>query len=334
VEAATGWHADRVTRAGLSKMSDRVHSVTVAVSAPGERLDVYLRAHFPTVSRGTLQKLIDTGDIKVNAHEVKPTYSPKAGDVITVTWPEPKKLELTPEEIPLDILFEDSDLLVLNKAPDLVVHPGAGNYEHTLVNALLHHCKGELSGIAGYARPGIVHRLDKDTSGCLVIAKNDTAHLGLSDQFRNRSVEKIYHAILCGDLPRASGEISAAIARHPSHRRSMTVVEEGRGREARTSYRILERLHCATLVQVVLHTGRTHQIRVHFQHLGFPLVGDRIYGGKQNVRLCAQTNYTAERQLLHSYSLTFKHPRTSEPVSATAPWPEDFKSAVLTLRKN
>ena len=227
------------------------------ISLPGERLDAFLRTKFPAVSRGTLQKLIDTGDIKVNEKQVKPTYSPKAGDIISVHWPEPKKLELTPEEIPLNVLYEDADLIVLNKPPDLVVHPGAGNYEHTLVNALLHHCAGELSGIAGYARPGIVHRLDKDTSGCLVIAKNDTAHLGLSDQFRNRTVEKIYHAILCGEIPKAAGEIQAPIARHPSHRRTMTVSEVGKGRDARTSYRILERLRSATLVQVVLHTGRT-----------------------------------------------------------------------------
>lgn len=314
-------------------MSDRTDSITVETSLPGERLDAFLRTQFPAVSRGTLQKLIDTGDIKVNNREVKPTYSPKSGDVINIHWPEPKKLEIVAEEIPLNILYEDSDLIVINKPPDLVVHPGAGNYEHTLVNALLHHCHGQLSGIAGYARPGIVHRLDKDTSGCLVIAKNDLAHIGLSDQFRNRTVEKIYHAILCGELPKAAGEIQAAIARHPSHRRTMTVTEAGKGREARTSFRILERLRCATLVQVVLHTGRTHQIRVHFQHLGFPLAGDRVYGGRQSVRLRTQTNYTAARQMLHSYSLTFKHPRTGKAVSATAPWPDDFKEAVLTLRK-
>jgi 23S rRNA pseudouridine1911/1915/1917 synthase len=315
-------------------MSERKDSVAVEISEPGERLDVYLRGRFPDVSRGTLQKLIDTGDIKVNGREVKPTYSPKAGDEITIQWPEPKKLELLPEQIPLEILYEDSDLLVLNKQPGLVVHPGAGNYEHTLVNALLHHCEGELSGIAGYARPGIVHRLDKDTSGCLVIAKNDVAHLGLSDQFRNRTTEKIYHAILCGDLPNAKGEISAALTRHPSHRRTMTVAEKGKGREARTSYRILERLRNATLVQVVLHTGRTHQIRVHFQHLGFSLAGDRVYGGKQNVRLKTQTGFTAARQMLHAYSLTFHHPRTGKAIQCTAPWPEDFKNAILALRKD
>lgn len=314
-------------------MPNRTDSITVEHSLPGERLDAFLRTQFPAVSRGTLQKLIDTGDIKVNGREVKPTYSPKSGDVIDIHWPEPKKLDLEPEAIPLNILYEDSDLLVLNKQPDLVVHPGAGNYEHTLVNALLHHCEGQLSGIAGYARPGIVHRLDKDTSGCLVIAKNDTAHIGLSDQFRNRTVEKIYHAILCGELPKISGEIQASIARHPTRRRTMTVADPGKGREARTSFRILERLRSATLVQVVLHTGRTHQIRVHFQHLGFPLAGDAVYGGKQNARLRSQTNYTAPRQLLHSYSLTFKHPRTGKPISATAPWPDDFQSAVLNLRK-
>jgi 23S rRNA pseudouridine1911/1915/1917 synthase len=314
-------------------MSERTETITVETSQPGERLDVYLRARFPDTSRGTLQKLIDTGDVKVNNHDVKPTYSPKAGDVLTIHWPEPKKLDLLPEQIPLEILHEDSDLLVINKQPGLVVHPGAGNYEHTLVNALLHHCHGQLSGIAGYARPGIVHRLDKDTSGCLAIAKNDTAHLGLSDQFRNRTIEKIYHAILCGDLPTPRGEISAAIARHPAKRRSMTIVASGKGREARTSYRILERLRSATLVQVVLHTGRTHQIRVHFQHLGFPLAGDRVYGGKQNVRLKAQTGFNADRQMLHSYSLTFQHPRTGKAINCTAPWPEDFKAAVVSLRK-
>jgi 23S rRNA pseudouridine1911/1915/1917 synthase len=313
-------------------MGQREDSLTVESALPGERLDVYLRGVFKQVSRGTLQKLIDTGDIKVNGRDVKPTYSPRIGDVITVTWPEPKKLELTPEEIPLQILYEDDDLLVLNKQPGLVVHPGAGNYEHTLVNALLHHCGATLSGIAGYARPGIVHRLDKDTSGCLVIAKNDTAHLGLSEQFKGRSVEKIYHAILCGELPRTVGEIRAAIARHPSHRRCMTVVEEGKGRTAHTSYRVLERLHGATLVQVNLHTGRTHQIRVHFQHLGYPLAGDKTYGGRQNVKLRQTTNYTAPRQMLHSFSLTFKHPRSGKEISAKAPWPEDFKKGLEELR--
>jgi 23S rRNA pseudouridine1911/1915/1917 synthase len=314
-------------------MTETETSHTVESSQPGERLDLYLKTVFPMAWRGSLQKLIVTGYINVNGREVKPTYSPKAGDIITVYWPPPKRLDLLPEEIPLHILYEDSDLLVLNKQPGLVVHPGAGNYDHTLVNALLHHCEGQLSGIAGYARPGIVHRLDKDTSGCLVIAKNDTAHLGLSDQFRNRTTQKVYHAILCGDLPNSRGEITATIGRHPSHRRTMTVVDPGKGREAKTGYRIVERLRSATLVQVLLHTGRTHQIRVHFQHLGYPLVGDRIYGGRQNARLKVQTNYAAPRQMLHAYSLTFDHPRTAKTISCTAPWPDDFQSALLALRK-
>src|SRR5436190_11518730 len=190
-------------------MSERTDSITVDQSLPDERLDVFLRSKFPQVSRGTLQKLIDTGDVQVNGKKVKATYAPRAADIIHITWPEPKRLNLAPEQIPLHVLYEDRDLIVINKPAGLVVHPGSGNYEHTLVNALLHHCAGELSGIAGYARPGIVHRLDKETSGCLVIAKNDIAHLGLSDQFRQRTMEKIYHGILCGDLPAPRGEISA-----------------------------------------------------------------------------------------------------------------------------
>src|SRR5436189_2884696 len=184
----------------------------------------------------------------------------------------------------LDMLYEDDCLLVLNKPSGLVVHPAAGNEEHTLVNALLHHCKGELSGIGGVARPGIVHRLDKETSGCLVVAKTDETHVALSAQFAGRKVEKIYHALVCGEMQRDKGEIRAAIARHSSHRKRMAVNDDS-GREARTSYRVLERLRSATLVEAGLHTGRTHQIRVHFQFLGFPLVGDLTYGQRQNRRL-------------------------------------------------
>ncbi|MGV3772475.1 MAG: RluA family pseudouridine synthase [Verrucomicrobiales bacterium] len=305
--------------------------ITVELSLPGERLDAYLRTHIPSVSRGSLQKLIDTGDILVNGKKVKPTHAPKAGDVIEINWPEPKALEMEAEEIPLDILFEDKHLLVLNKPPGLVVHPGAGHREHTLVNALLHHCKGQLSGIAGVARPGIVHRLDKDTSGCIAIAKNDEAHLGLSAQFKARTVEKIYHALLCGELPKATGDIKAAIARHPTQRKVMTVVA-GKGRDSHTAYRILERLKWSTLVEVALLTGRTHQIRVHFQHLGFPLVGDSIYGGRQNARLKSLAGLAASRQMLHSYSLSFNHPVSAERISCQAPWPEDFQKTCLALR--
>src|SRR5689334_13754710 len=262
-------------------MSSRTDVVTIEKSLPSERLDAYLRTRFPAVSRGAIQRLIEEGHIRVNGRLVKPTHTPRAGEQVEVHWPEARPAIAQPEEIPLDVLFEDDALLVLNKPPGLVVHPAAGHEEHTLVNALLHHCAGKLSGIGGVARPGIVHRLDKETSGCLVVAKTDEAHVALSSQFASRKVEKIYHAILCGELPREKGEIRAAIARHASHRKRMAV-DEDMGRPARTTYQLLERLNGATLAEAVLHTGRTHQIRVHFQHIGFPLVGDLTYGNRQN----------------------------------------------------
>lgn len=312
-------------------MSDRTETFTVERSHPGERFDKFLSDHFPAVSRGTIQRLIEDGHIKVNDQAVKPTYSPRAGDVVTVHWPEARPAEAQPEDIPLDILFEDKDLLVLNKAPGIVVHPAAGNEEHTLVNALLHHCKGQLSGIGGVARPGIVHRLDKETSGCLVVAKNDETHLALSEQFADRTTEKLYIAILCGEVPRASGEIRASIARHPSHRKRMAV-STGDGRDAWTSYRVTERLLYSTLVEADLHTGRTHQIRVHFQHLGFPVAGDDTYGAKQTKKLTELTGYQPPRVLLHAHKLAFQHPRTKRKKSVTAPWPSDFQEALDRLR--
>jgi 23S rRNA pseudouridine1911/1915/1917 synthase len=312
-------------------MSSRTQTVTVKVSLPSARLDTYLRGEFPAVSRGTIQRLIEEGHIRVNGRTVKPTHHPQAGEEIEVHWPDARPAEAQPEEIPLDILFEDKDLLVLNKPPGLVVHPAAGHEEHTLVNALLHHCAGQLSGIGGVARPGIVHRLDKETSGCLVVAKNDTAHQALAEQFAGRTMEKIYHAIVCGEVSREAGEIRAAIARHPSHRKRMAVTD-GRGREAWTSYRVLERLRAATLLEALLHTGRTHQIRVHFLHLGFPVAGDATYGSRQNARLIEATGYTAPRQMLHARKLGFEHPRKHKQMSFEAPWPEDFKAALSALR--
>jgi 23S rRNA pseudouridine1911/1915/1917 synthase len=311
-------------------MPPRTEVFTVEKTLPSERLDTYLRSRYPAVSRGAIQRLIGEGEILVNGRQVKPTHTPRAGESVQVHWPEARPAEAQPEDIPLAILFEDESLLVLNKAPGLVVHPAAGNEEHTLVNALLHHCAGELSGIGGVARPGIVHRLDKDTSGCLVVAKNDDTHLALSAQFASRKVEKIYYAILCGELPRAKGEIKAAIARHTSHRKRMAV-DEG-GREAHTSYRVLENLRGATLAEAALHTGRTHQIRVHFQFLGYPLVGDLTYGNRQNQTLEDLTGYRAERQMLHAYHLGFIHPRTGKKVAFDAPVPEDFQDALSCLR--
>ena len=314
-------------------MSARTEKFVVELSLPGERLDIFLREKFPAVSRGAMQRLIEQGHIRVNGKTVKPTHAPRAGEEIEIHFPEPKSAEARPEDIPLDILFEDKSLLVLNKPAGLVVHPAAGHEEHTLVNALLHHCAGSLSGIGGIARPGIVHRLDKGTSGCLVVAKNDETHLALSGQFSGRVVEKIYHAIVCGEMPRDSGEIHAAIARHPTHRKRMAVHDAGAGRAAHTSWRVVERLHHATYVEVQIHTGRTHQIRVHFQHLGYPVAGDETYGAKQNKKLKEQTHYAAPRVLLHAKELSFVHPRTEKTVRFSAPLPKDFKDALKLLRK-
>ena len=313
-------------------MSSRAEKFIVEKSLPGGRLDTFLRAKFPAASRGALQRLIEQGHVRVDGQITKPTHSPRAGDRVEIHWPDARPAEAQPEEIPLDILFEDKFLLVLNKPAGLVVHPSAGHEEHTLVNALLHHCAGQLSGIGGVARPGIVHRLDKETSGCLVVAKNDETHVALSEQFAGRLVKKVYQAIVCGQIPRAEGEIHAAIARHPTHRKRMAVQGGDAGRAAHTSWRVLEKLPHATLVEVRIHTGRTHQIRVHFQYLGHPVVGDDTYGAQPNKRLKELANYAAPRILLHARELTFIHPRTRKPMKFSAPLPADFKHALKLLR--
>ena len=312
-------------------MSSRTELLVIDKTLPTERLDTYLRAKFPAVSRGAIQRLIEEGHILVNGRSVKPTHTPHAGEEVQVHWPDASSPAAHPEDIPLDILYEDEALLVLNKPAGLVVHPASGHERHTLVNALLHHCGDSLSGIGGVARPGIVHRLDKETSGCMVVAKNDETHLALSAQFAARKTNKIYHAIVCGEMQRDQGEIRAAIARHCSHRKRMTV-DDDVGREARTSYRVLERLQGATLAEVALHTGRTHQIRVHFQFIGYPLVGDPVYGQRQNSRLADLTGYTAPRHMLHALQLAFMHPRTGKRLTFNAPRPEDFEDALRALR--
>jgi 23S rRNA pseudouridine1911/1915/1917 synthase len=313
-------------------MSSRTETFTVEQSLPAGRLDTFLRERFPAASRSAWQRLVEQGCVLVNGKPVKPTHSPRAGERIEIHWPEARPAGARPEEMPLDILFEDKSLLVLNKPAGLVVHPAAGHEEHTLVNALLHHCRGSLSGIGGVARPGIVHRLDKDTSGCLVVAKNDETHLALSEQFAKRQVEKIYHAIVCGELARESGEIRAAIARHPSHRKRMAARDDAAGRAAHTSYRVLEKLRSATFVEAQIHTGRTHQVRVHFQFLGYPVAGDETYGARQNQRLAELTGYEAPRILLHARELSFIHPRTEKQLSFEAPLPADFREALKFLR--
>ncbi|MGH7967229.1 MAG: RluA family pseudouridine synthase [Limisphaerales bacterium] len=311
----------------------RTEVITIERSLPSERLDAWLRSRFPQMSRGAIQRLMEEGHILVNGRTVKPTHTPRAGERIEVSWPDPRPAEAQPEAIPLDVLYEDDALIVVNKPPGLVVHPASGHESRTLVNALLHHCQGQLSGIGGVARPGIVHRLDKDTSGCMVAAKTDETHLALSMQFASRKVEKIYHAIVCGEIARDKGEIHAAIARHCSHRKCMAVDDEF-GREAHTSYRVLERLQSATLAEARLHTGRTHQIRVHFKFLGYPLVGDATYGNRQNQHLSDLTGYTAPRQMLHAFHLAFIHPRTGRRLSFEAPRPADFLDALSALKSN
>jgi 23S rRNA pseudouridine1911/1915/1917 synthase len=307
--------------------------VIIDESLPRGRLDVFLRAKLPEVSRVAIQRLLAGGHIRVDGRIVKPTHPPRAGQTVTIEWPEVRPAEARAEDIPLDILFEDEALLVLNKPAGLVVHPAAGHHEHTLVNALLHHCGSQLSGIGGVARPGIVHRLDKDTSGCLVVAKTDVAHLALSEQFSSRQVEKIYQAIACGRIPRESGSIEAAISRHPTQRKKMAVTERA-GRQARSTYRVLERWRGATLVEVALHTGRTHQIRVHLAHLGFPVVGDLVYGRRANVVLEAASGYSAPRQLLHAWKLALLHPLSGRRLAVNAPLPDDFSIALDLFRQN
>jgi 23S rRNA pseudouridine1911/1915/1917 synthase len=278
------------------------------------RLDVFLCSQLPQLSRSRLQQLIHDGHITLNAATPKPGAKLRAGDEIRVTIPPPVETATLAEDIPIEILHEDADLLVLNKPPGLVVHPAAGNPRGTLVNALLHHC-GALSTIGGEHRPGIVHRLDKETSGCMVVAKNDAAHQSLADQFAGRGVRKIYLALVAGHLRHKRGDIEINVARHPIHRQKMSVSKTGRGREAKTSYRVVRELPGASLVECTLHTGRTHQIRVHMKHLGHPVLGDALYGSRG----------TFSRQMLHAWKLGFTHPRTGKPVDFESPLPEDFR---------
>lgn len=276
--------------------------------------------------------MIEDGDILVNGKQIKPTYSPRAGDIVVIHWPEPVSPRAEPEEMALDVLFEDDQIIVVNKPAGLVVHPAAGHHGGTLVNALLHHCKGQLSGIAGVARPGIVHRLDMDTSGCIVVAKTNEAHMALAAQFEERRTTKVYRAIVCGELASEKGEIQVGIARHPTHRKRMAASESAHARDAWTSYQVIERLKASTHVECKLHTGRTHQIRVHFQHIGHPLVGDNVYGTKQNARLKTLTRYAATRQMLHAWKLGITHPTTAAPLNFEAPFPEDYLKTLTALR--
>ena len=290
----------------------------VPTTARGARLDQFLRGEFPGHSRAFLQKLIDQGDVRVNGQRAKSSYHVRTGDEVSVEIPPPRPLAAQPEELQLDVLHEDDDLIVLNKPAGMVVHPAAGNQEHTLVNALLHHCRGRLAGIGGVERPGIVHRLDKGTSGCIVVAKTDFAHQALVEQFKSRAVKKIYRAVCWGVLKPVSGKIETVIGRSGRDRKKMSA-RVARGRAAVTEYRVLKQLPEYALVELVLHTGRTHQIRVHMAHLGHPVVGDRVYGRARTLDI------SVARLQLHAYKLGFTHPRTKGFLEFTAPMPEEMK---------
>ena len=295
--------------------------VIVPKEASGARLDRFLAGQLPQFSRSRLQQLIRTGAVTVNGRAMRPRDAARKGDTIRISEPAPEKTDIRPQPIPLDVLFEDDDLIVLNKPPGLVVHPGAGHREHTLVNALLHHCPF-LSGIGGEGRPGIVHRLDKETSGCLVVAKNDETHRGLSAQFTARTVQKSYLALVAGKLRKASGSIEEKIGRHPVHRQRMSVTSR-RGREAKTDYRVLASGRDVSLVRCELHSGRTHQIRVHLHHIGHPVLGDKVYGAKAAGK--------HQRQMLHAWKLGFQHPRTGEWKQFEAPLPDDFMKTMASV---
>jgi 23S rRNA pseudouridine1911/1915/1917 synthase len=290
-------------------------SFTVSEATAGLRLDQFLRRELPEHSRAFLQKLIEQGDVRVNGRPSKPSHTVREDDEVRIEIPPPRPLEARPEKIPLDVLFEDNDLIVVNKPAGLVVHPAAGNREHTLVNALLHHCRGGLAGIGGVERPGIVHRLDKGTSGCLVVAKTDFAHQALVAQFKSRDVEKIYRAVCWGRFERSSGRIETVIGRSERDRKKMSA-RVSRGRQAVTDYRVLKQFPDFALVELHIHTGRTHQIRVHMAHLGHPVLGDATYGRKSEISVA--------RLMLHAYKLGFTHPRSKQFVEFTAPVPEDM----------
>lgn len=288
----------------------------------GQRADVGL-ASLLELTRSNMQKLLEDGRAVKGSKVLKANYKLKVGDEIIVTLPEPQPLDVQPENIPIDIIYEDEDVVVVNKARGMVVHPAAGNYNGTLVNALLYHCKN-LSGINGVIRPGIVHRLDKDTSGIMICAKNDAAHVSLSEQIQSKTAKRTYMAVVRGNIKTDSGVIETLIARDKNDRKKMAVVKED-GRNAVTEYEVMERFGKYTIVKCKLLTGRTHQIRVHMEYLGYPLVGDPKYSPKK-------TPFAINGQALHSLTLDFIHPRTGEQMHFEAPLPEDMHKIVTRLR--
>ncbi|HCI91900.1 MAG TPA: RluA family pseudouridine synthase [Verrucomicrobiales bacterium] len=288
-------------------------------SIQAQRIDQFLVSRLPELSRSRIQSLLKSGDILLNGIKAKPKHSVSSGDEIQVVIPEPETSKAQPQEISLEVLYEDADIIVVNKAHGMVVHPAAGNADGTLVNALLFHCKGELAGIGGVERPGIVHRLDKDTSGCLVAAKNDAAHQSLCEQFASRTNEKRYLTVVQSKPNQHESKIFTNIGRHPVNRLKMAVVNPGSGKSAITDYQVLYSAENGTsLILCHLHTGRTHQIRVHMVHIGTPILGDPIYAKP------ARQPVQPGRLMLHAWQLVITHPKTGERMNFEAPIPDEY----------
>ena len=288
------------------------------------RLDKYLAEQFPEQTRSYLQKLIKEGQVLVNGKTVKSGYQLSKGDEVSVTIPEPKELDVEPQKMDLDIVYEDEDVILINKPKGMVVHPAPGHTTDTLVNGLLYHCKDNLSGINGVARPGIVHRIDRDTTGILIVCKNDMSHNSIAAQLKEHSINRRYRALVHGNLKEDTGTVEGPIGRHPVDRKKMAINERN-GKPAVTHYTVLERFGNYTLIECKLETGRTHQIRVHMTSIGHPLVGDEVYGP-------AKSPFKLQGQCLHAMVLGFVHPRTGEYMEFSADLPEYFKDLLKKLR--
>ena len=302
-----------------------LHFFTVTEEEQGERLDKYLVGLLPVVSRSFIQKLLKQEEVTVNEKTVKANYQIRENDKVEIHVPEAVEPEIVPEDIPLDILYEDEDVLVVNKPKNMVVHPAPGHYSGTLVNAVMYHCRDNLSGINGVLRPGIVHRIDKDTTGSLIICKNDVAHNSLAEQLKVHSINRRYRAIVHGVIKEEEGVINAPIGRHPNDRLKMAVNYKN-GKEAITHYKVIERFEKYTYVECILETGRTHQIRVHMASIGHPLVGDSVYGP-------SKCPFKLEGQTLHAQILGFSHPRTGEYIEVSAPLPEYFENLLKIVKQ-
>lgn len=299
----------------------------------GTRIDTVI-AEREKISRSAGAKLVEGGMVLVNSQKVAKNYKIKENDVIVIFHPEVEAYDVQPQNIPLDIVYEDYDIVVVNKKKGMVVHPAAGNPDGTLVNALLYHCGDSLSGVGGVARPGIVHRIDKDTSGLLVVAKNDKAHVFLSEELKSHKVNRVYYAIVVGNLKELSGTVDAPIGRHPVDRKKMAVIKnEGyTSRQAITHYRVIKRYNGFDYIQCVLETGRTHQIRVHMAYLGHPLLGDEVYGGAKT-RFQSLHKDCIHGQCLHAKELHLTHPTTNMNCTFTSELPDDFKRVLDLLEK-